>query len=168
MSDSNPGFQPFGFAGGHYDFQTGLVRFGARDYDSQIGRWTAKDPIKFDGGDINLYGYVSNDPINRVDASGTGPVLAGFCSAIELGYLLYGGVIEPIRETAETDRNYREGIAKIDNDPTIEECDKLVLRENLKNKYLQDKLNQAKDVYKPDYLAYAIGLACIGSWFVGP
>ena len=34
--DTNPGFQPFGFAGGLYDYQTGFVRFGARDYDP---RW---------------------------------------------------------------------------------------------------------------------------------
>ena len=33
-------FQPFGFAGGLYDHQTGLIRFGARDYDSEAGRWT--------------------------------------------------------------------------------------------------------------------------------
>ena len=33
LSDANPGFQPFGFAGGLYDPDTGLVRFGARDYD---------------------------------------------------------------------------------------------------------------------------------------
>lgn len=31
-SDTNPGFQPFGFAGGLYDPDTGLTRFGARDY----------------------------------------------------------------------------------------------------------------------------------------
>jgi RHS repeat-associated protein len=49
-SDSNPGFQPFGYAGGLYDADTGLVRFGARDYDAGVGRWTAKDPIRFEGG----------------------------------------------------------------------------------------------------------------------
>ncbi|HLG56456.1 MAG TPA: hypothetical protein VI485_14055 [Vicinamibacterales bacterium] len=33
IQDSNPGWQPFGFAGGLYDPDTGLIRFGARDYD---------------------------------------------------------------------------------------------------------------------------------------
>ena len=68
--DTNPGFQPFGFAGGIYDRDTGLTRFGARDYDAQTGRWTAKDPIGFAGGDTNLYGYVLNDPVNLIDPSG--------------------------------------------------------------------------------------------------
>ncbi|HEV8582816.1 MAG TPA: RHS repeat-associated core domain-containing protein, partial [Thermoanaerobaculia bacterium] len=68
--DTNPGFQPFGFAGGLYDRQTGLVRFGARDYDPETGRWTAKDPILFDGGDANLYSYSLNDPVNFADADG--------------------------------------------------------------------------------------------------
>ncbi|HEV7240372.1 MAG TPA: RHS repeat-associated core domain-containing protein, partial [Thermoanaerobaculia bacterium] len=70
LTDTNPGFQPFGFGGGLYDVDTGLVRFGARDYDAEIGRWTAKDPILFEGGDANLYAYVLNDPINLIDPSG--------------------------------------------------------------------------------------------------
>ncbi|XBC86409.1 RHS repeat-associated core domain-containing protein [Vandammella animalimorsus] len=68
--DSQPGFQPFGFAGGLYDPDTGLTRFGARDYDAETGRWTAKDPILFNGGDSNLYGYVLQDPVNFVDPEG--------------------------------------------------------------------------------------------------
>ena len=68
--DTNPNFQPFGFAGGLYDAETGLVRFGARDYDPELGRWTAKDPILFDGGQTNLYVYVGNDPVNRIGPSG--------------------------------------------------------------------------------------------------
>jgi hypothetical protein len=39
-----------------------LTRFGARDYDAEVGRWTSKDPIRFAGGDSNLYGYVLGDP----------------------------------------------------------------------------------------------------------
>jgi RHS repeat-associated protein len=71
--DTNPGFQPFGFAGGFYDADTGLVRFGARDYDAVAGRWTAKDPVLFAGGDTNLYGYVVSDPVNVMDPRGTSP-----------------------------------------------------------------------------------------------
>ena len=70
MLDSNPGFQPFGFAGGLYDSDTKLVRFGARDYDSETGRWTAKDPINFRGGSANLFGYVGGDPVNFIDENG--------------------------------------------------------------------------------------------------
>ena len=33
----------------------------------------SKDPIRFAGGDTNLYGYVANDPINLVDPSGKCP-----------------------------------------------------------------------------------------------
>jgi RHS repeat-associated protein len=68
--DTNPGFQPFGFAGGVYDADTGLVLFGLRDYDAKYGRWLGKDPIGFSGGDPNLYAYVGSDPINNVDPSG--------------------------------------------------------------------------------------------------
>jgi RHS repeat-associated protein len=69
-TDTNADFQPFGFAGGLYDQHTKLVRFGARDYDAETGRWTTKDPILFAGGDTNLYGYVLNDPVNWIDPSG--------------------------------------------------------------------------------------------------
>jgi RHS repeat-associated protein len=74
--DTNPGFQPFGFAGGLYDSRTGLTRFGARDYDAETGRWTAKDPLRFEGG-LNLYAYVGNDPMNRIDPEGTQPPIPG-------------------------------------------------------------------------------------------
>jgi RHS repeat-associated protein len=70
VEDTKPGFQPFGFAGGIYDQHTGLNRFGARDYDARTGRWTAKDPIRFGGGDSNLLAYVGSDPVNFVDPNG--------------------------------------------------------------------------------------------------
>lgn len=70
LVDTNPGFQPFGFAGGLYDPATGFVRFGTRDYDARTGRWTARDPILFAGGDPNFYGYVLNDPVNSTDPLG--------------------------------------------------------------------------------------------------
>ena len=73
--DTNPGFQPFGFAGGIYDPDTKLVRFGKRNYDAFVGRWTAKDPILFAGLDTNLYAYAGNDPISFSDQDGLSPIV---------------------------------------------------------------------------------------------
>ena len=70
LSDSNPGFQPFGFAGGLYDADTGFVRFGARDYDPSIGRWTTKDEHNQAESNMDLYVYAKNDPVNRIDVDG--------------------------------------------------------------------------------------------------
>ncbi len=70
LQDTRPGFLPFGFAGGLYEYRSGLVRFGARDYDAQLGRWILKDPIRFDAHGTNLYGYVDSSPLNFIDSSG--------------------------------------------------------------------------------------------------
>jgi len=67
--DSNPEFQPFGYCGGLYEKETGLTRFGARDYEAVSGRWTAKEPLGFAGSN-NFYSYVDNDPVNWVDLNG--------------------------------------------------------------------------------------------------
>jgi RHS repeat-associated protein len=70
LSDTNPGFQPFGYAGGLYDHHTKLVRFGLRDYDAHTGRWTTKDPIGFRGRDPNVYAYAANNPLRYTDPIG--------------------------------------------------------------------------------------------------
>jgi RHS repeat-associated protein len=71
VTDSlNAGFVTLGYAGGIVDDSTGLVRFGARDYDPAIGRWTSKDPIDFEGGDENLYAYAASSPIVLIDPTG--------------------------------------------------------------------------------------------------
>ncbi len=67
------GFIPFGYASGHYDPATGLVRMGVRDYDPATGRFTAKDPAGFAGGYASLYAYAGGDPVNQVDPTGYGP-----------------------------------------------------------------------------------------------
>ena len=84
LNDTNPGFQPFGFAGGLYDQHTKLTRFGARDYDAETGRWTAKDPIGFSGLDSNLYCYVFNNPVNFTDPDGFGAleIIGGVLAAV--------------------------------------------------------------------------------------
>ncbi len=89
--DTNPGFQPFGFAGGLDDAYTGYTRFGARDYSGALGRWLSKDPIGFGAGDTNVYAYCGNDPINHVDADGKRPLTAN-----ERAFLkrYYGGSLD--------------------------------------------------------------------------
>jgi RHS repeat-associated protein len=67
--DTSPGFQPYTFAGGIHESHTKLIKFGARYYDPECGRWTSKDPIRFSGG-LNLFGYANQDPINFMDAEG--------------------------------------------------------------------------------------------------
>jgi RHS repeat-associated protein len=74
LRDTNAGFIPFGFAGGIVDRDTGLIRFGARDYDPSVGRWTEKDATGFNGG-LNFYVYAGNDAVNWVDPSGHDPLV---------------------------------------------------------------------------------------------
>jgi RHS repeat-associated protein len=87
VNDTNPGFQPFGFAGGLYDRDTGFVRLGAREYDPNSGRWTSKDPSSFAGG-WNVYGYAGGDPVNQVDVTGHNPVLVAIGIQIAAGAAL--------------------------------------------------------------------------------
>src|SRR5690606_10739459 len=69
-----------GFAGGEFDADTGLTRFGARDYDPVVGRWTAKDPIYFRGGQANVYAYTGSDPANFFDPEGEAVWFVGACA----------------------------------------------------------------------------------------
>ncbi len=76
------------------------MRFGARDYDPETGRWTAKDPIGFGGGDANLYGYVVGDPVNLVDPSGLAWVTRFLVGAAKglIGGLAIGAAIALLPE----------------------------------------------------------------------
>ncbi|GFM32755.1 RHS repeat domain-containing protein [Desulfovibrio subterraneus] len=61
---------PIGFGGGLLDPDTGLVHLGAREYDPSIGRFIQPDPLGYAGGDVDVYGYCLDDPINLVDPMG--------------------------------------------------------------------------------------------------
>jgi RHS repeat-associated protein len=105
-TDTRPGFQPFGYAGGLYDTRTGLVHFGARDYDPEAGRWLSKDPALFDGGSTNLYEYASGDPINNADPSGYEGTLAEMAVTGAIGNVLTGFVVARL-----TGKSYSAGDA---------------------------------------------------------
>jgi len=48
----------------------GFYYMRARYYDPQVGRFISEDPIGFEGGDVNLYAYVGNNPVNLIDPNG--------------------------------------------------------------------------------------------------
>ena len=67
---SEPNSLEFGGQYGYNTDATGLIYVRARYYDPKNGRWISRDPIGFDGGDVNLYPYVGNNPVNKIDPSG--------------------------------------------------------------------------------------------------
>ena len=64
------------YTGREYDSDTGLYYYRNRWYDPEIGRFISEDPIGFAGGDINLYGYVWNNPYSFRDPYGEHPLVA--------------------------------------------------------------------------------------------
>ena len=61
--------QPFGFSTKYRDDETGLLYYGYRYYKPSTGRWTSRDPWG-EWGSRDLYGFVDNWPINKVDPQG--------------------------------------------------------------------------------------------------
>jgi RHS repeat-associated protein len=74
------------FTGKMLTEETGLVYFGARWYDPEIGRWITPDPSE-DG--ENWYSYCGNNPVNYVDPDGR---ITFFLNGIgnDMGIPLYG------------------------------------------------------------------------------
>ncbi len=48
---------------------TGMRYYGYRYYNPALGRWINRDPIEEDGG-VNLFSFVENESLNRVDLFG--------------------------------------------------------------------------------------------------
>jgi RHS repeat-associated protein len=64
--------QPFKFVGQHgvMTEPNGFYYMRARYYDTEVGRFISEDPIGFDGGNVNLYAYVGNNPMLLIDPWG--------------------------------------------------------------------------------------------------
>jgi RHS repeat-associated protein len=82
----------FQFTGREND-NTGLVNYRNRYYNPAWGRFISEDPIGLNGGDINLYRYVGNNPAQLRDPSGNisgvddAAILIGAGLVLGAGYL---------------------------------------------------------------------------------
>jgi RHS repeat-associated protein len=106
------------FTGREYDAQTALYYYRARYYGAEIGRWTAIDPIGFDGGDSNLYAYVGNEPVNRVDPQGQ------FVQILVVGGLALSAVALHTFEEVVSQYYYTNEL----NEKTAVMCGKIIAR----------------------------------------
>lgn len=61
---------PYLYTAREFDPESGLYHYRARAYDPSTGRFLQEDPIHFAAGDLNLYRYVANNPVNLTDPSG--------------------------------------------------------------------------------------------------
>jgi RHS repeat-associated protein len=65
-----PANTSFGFTGQRFDADLGLYYYKRRYYSSALGRFLQNDPLGIEGGDLNTYSYVLNDPLNNTDPMG--------------------------------------------------------------------------------------------------
>lgn len=108
LNDTNPGFQPFGFASGLTDPDTGLVTFGVRHYDPLAGRWISPDPLGLGGG-VNLWVYAANSPTTFVDPDGEVPIFF----IVGVAVVISGGVyVANVKATAYSAGNDAVKIGK--------------------------------------------------------
>lgn len=66
----------------------GLYFYRARYYSPLLGRFVSEDPLGFNGGNTNVYGYVANSPTDFVDPSGQCPT----CITAAIGAGLGAGI----------------------------------------------------------------------------
>ena len=92
-SNSNVNFR-FSYTGRELDEETGLYNYRTRLNDPLTGRFISEDTIGFNGGDSNLYRYVTNSPVNYTDPYGedlydvlntADQFAAGFADTVTLG-----------------------------------------------------------------------------------
>lgn len=74
--------QPYTFTGRELDAESDLYFYRARYYDAARARFLSQDPIGFDAGDDNLYRYVRNNPVIRIDPFGTQDIPMDDCPSV--------------------------------------------------------------------------------------
>jgi RHS repeat-associated protein len=106
VNETNPGNgDRFKLTGGAYDLGSGNYLFWARPYRPSDGRFLVEDPLSFAAGDMNLYRYVNNAPIDAVDPLGLEPqpaiIIGGLSVALGLGISILFPTPKPVMPSPE-------------------------------------------------------------------
>ena len=67
---ASPRGNRFLFTGREHLSSVSLYDYRNRVYSASLGRFLQTDPIRFEAGDVNLYRYVANNPVNLTDPLG--------------------------------------------------------------------------------------------------
>jgi RHS repeat-associated protein len=101
LTESGGGGDRFKFTGREYDSAVSLYFYRARYLDPATGRFQAQDPSGFASGDLNLYRYVGDDPLNATDSTGLYPQHLHECiTSIETKYIMHGDTGRPLPANA--------------------------------------------------------------------
>lgn len=104
------------YTGHYYDVSSGLYLTMYRAYNSNLARWLSRDPIGEAGG-INLYGYVSNDPVNLWDAF-------GLCDSDDITDQDLKDALNDILNNGDSPNDVRKKIGGTDYDTKFKDQDK--------------------------------------------
>lgn len=95
---------PFRYRSYYYDTETGLYYLQTRYYDPETGRFISQDSVEYADPEsingLNLYAYCGNNPVMRIDPTGT--FLFSFLIAVLAGALI-GGLVGGVSAVANGD-----------------------------------------------------------------
>jgi RHS repeat-associated protein len=102
------GSEDYFFTGKEKD-STGLLYYGARYYDPEVGRFLTRDPVKgqlTDPQTLNAYSYCLGNPLKYVDPDGRDPI---FCDEKEdMSPLIHGSYVPQFIEARDPDEMMNE------------------------------------------------------------
>ena len=101
------------------DPDTGFVRFGWRDYDPAVGRFTAPDPLGDTGGDHDVYEYCVDDPVSCVDP-------AGLLPAVIMAKAVAEGILHRIGMSSAEKAGVKLGLSSLGFNDTANEPEEMM------------------------------------------
>lgn len=161
-SQLDPNFvQPYTFTSREFDPETGLYYYRARAYDPAIGRFLSEDPIRFNGGDINLYPYVMNNPVNLTDPTGEGVILFVACAAGQLGNAILTGI--EVSRLGDQLEEIKGKIRKIENCPDKSDIEKIEEIRELQAQGSKISKRTTARILKGVGVAVVVAFICVAS-----